>query len=104
VAQMNKIDERKHTITIDSTMGTWLFSIALDFLSPTFVAGACYTPPLLEWLWLWRLAVGKVIGRGVVVARIGTTLVLRWFILTRLAGACWKAFSCGEGWRSHGDS
>jgi hypothetical protein len=79
LAPQRKSDEvgvERHTIAIDGTMSTRLFSIAFDLLSPTFVAGACYTPPLLEWLWLKRLAVGDVIASGVVVARIGTTLVL----------------------------
>lgn len=85
-------------------MGAWLLSIALDLLTPAFVACACYPAPLLEWLWLRRLAVGEFTrGRGIL-ARVGTILVLRRFVLTRLAGACRKSFSCGKGWRSHGDS
>lgn len=91
------------TITIDSAVGAGLFAVALDLLSPTLVAGAGYTPPLLEWLWLWRLAV-DVTGRRFVVARFRAVFVLHWFILTIWAGACGKAFSGSKGWRGHGDS
>ena len=65
----------KLTIAIDGTVGAGLFAIALDLLPPTFVAGAGYSPPLLEWLWLWRLAVVEVVARGMVVAGFRAILV-----------------------------
>lgn len=53
----------KLTIAVDCAVGTWLFSITLDFLASTFIACAGYTPPLLQRLWLRSLVVGNVIAR-----------------------------------------
>lgn len=49
-----------HTITIHCAMGARLATIAFDFLSTTFIAGASHSSAFLQWCWASKL--GRRIG------------------------------------------
>jgi hypothetical protein len=80
-------------------MSARLLAIAFNLLSPTLVACACHTPPLLERLWLLCRLVADVIAGGVLVGGSWAVFV----ILTRLIQVCRKLFSCGNNRRRHVD-
>jgi len=93
----------EHTIAVNSAMGARLLAITLDLLSSAFIARACYTSSLLEWLRPDRLIIADVIARGVLVTEPGAVFLLRSFVLTRMGRVCLGTLGCGMGGRSHSD-